>query len=86
LRKSPISVYNYDAQDSPEGDITVEAEFAVNKNVGAYVRLTSPPPAGTQVTIVKRIGTLWSEPGIALSKSENDIAKFLQAKTTELPR
>ena len=86
LRKTPIAVYSYLDQDSPEGDVMVEAEFAVNKNVGAYVRLTTPPPAGTQVTIVKKIGTLWTEPGTALSKSENDIAKFLQAKTTELPR
>ena len=86
LRKTPIAVYNYSDQDSPEGDNMVEAEFAVNKNVGAYVRLTNPPPEGTQITIIKKIGTLWAEPGIALSKSENDIAKFLQAKTTELPR
>ena len=86
LRKTPIATYNYSDQDSPEGDITLEAEFAVNKNVGAYVRLTNPPPAGTQITIIKKIGTLWTEPGVALSKSENDIAKFLQAKTTELPR
>ena len=86
LRKTPLAKYNYSDQDSPEGDITLEAEFAVNKNVGAYVRLTSPPPAGTQIVIVKKIGTLWTEPGTSLAKAENDISKFLQAKTTELPR
>ena len=86
LRKTPIAVYNYDAQDSPEGDITVEAEFAVNKNVGAYVRLTEPPAEGSQVTIVKKIGALWQDAGETLSQADTDVARFLQNKTTDQPR
>ena len=86
LRKTPINVYNYDDQDSPEGDIQIEAEYAVNKNIGAYVRLTTPPPEGTTVNIIRKIGTTWSNTGEALSQSDSNVAKFLRAKTTELPR
>tara|TARA_B110000503_G_scaffold129783_1_gene202386 strand:- start:19977 stop:35876 length:15900 start_codon:yes stop_codon:yes gene_type:complete len=86
LRKTPISVYDYTAQDSPEGDKQVEAEFAVNKNIGAYVRLTTPPKEGTKVNIIRKIGTLWTTPGTTLATSESDVAKFLRAKTTDLPR
>jgi len=86
LRKTPISKYNYDAQDSPEGDIILEAEYAVNKNIGAYVRLTTPPPEGTTVTIIRKIGTTWSDRGTTIANSDSNIAKFLRAKTTELPR
>ena len=86
LRKSPVSVYNYEAQDSPEGDITLEAEFAVNKNIGAYVRLTEPPAEGTTVSIIRKIGTLWNPPGTPLGQAETDVARFLQTRTTDLPR
>jgi len=86
LRKSPVAVYNYDAQDSPEGDITIEAEFAVNKNIGAYVRLTEPPREGTTVRIIRKIGKIWNPPGTPLGQADTDIARFLQSKTTDLPR
>ena len=86
LRKTPISVYNYDAQDSPEGDITLEAEYAVNKNIGAYVRLTTPPDQGAKVNIIRKVGTLWAPEGIPLAQAETDVANFLRDKTTVLPR
>ena len=86
LRKTPIDLYTYTAQDSPEGDTQVEAEYAVNKAVGAYVRLTTPPPQGTTVNIIRKIGTNWSEEGSTLAQSNSDVAKFLREKTTDLPR
>jgi hypothetical protein len=86
LRKAPISVYNYDAQDSPEGDITLEAEFAVNKNIGAYVRLTTPPTEGTKISIIRQIGTLWAPEGTNISQADTDVAKFLRSKVSKLPR
>lgn len=86
LRKTPINVYEYSDQDSPEGDTTIEAEFAVNKNIGAYVRLTEPPPKGSIVTIIRKIGTVWNPPGIPLGQADTDIAKFLQTRSTDLPR
>jgi len=86
LRKTPISSYNYLDQDSPEGDTTLEAEFAVNKNIGAYVRLTTPPPIGTTVDIFRKLGRTWSDAGETIAQSESNVAKFLRDKTTELPR
>ena len=86
LRKKPISYYNYTEQDSPEGDVTLEAEFAVNKNIGAYVRLTTPPPIGTTVDIFRVLGKTWSKPGESIAQSDSNVAKFLRDKTTELPR
>jgi len=86
LRKTPLQSYNYLNQDSPEGDITLEAEFAVNKNVGAYVRLTTPPPIGTTVNIFRKVGTLWADIGTSIAESDSNIAKFLRGSTTDLPR
>jgi len=86
LRKTPIAVYDYTAQDSPEGDKNVEAEFAVNKAIGAYVRLTYPPENGTNVTIVRKIGTVWSNPGQRLVDANSDVANFLLSSTTDVPR
>ena len=86
LRKTPLQVYNYEAQDSPEGDITLEAEYAVNKNIGAYVRLTEPPANGAKVNIIRKIGTLWAPQGTPLAQAETDMARFLRAKSTDLPR
>jgi len=86
LRKAPYTVYNYEALDSPEGDKTQEAEYAVNKNIGAYVRLTEAPPPGVKVTIVRKTGTLWSDSGTPLAQSDSQVARFLLAQTTELPR
>ena len=86
LRKTPYTVYNYEALDSPEGDTVREAEYAVNKNIGAYVRLTEPPPPGVTVRIVRKTGNTWSDPGVALAKSDSDIANFLLSQTTDLPR
>jgi hypothetical protein len=86
LRKTYIDSYNYLDQDSPEGDTILEAEFAVNKNIGAYVRLTTPPPIGTTVDIFRNIGRTWSDSGESIAQSESNVAKFLRGKTTELPR
>ena len=86
LRKTPLQSYNYLNQDSPEGDVTLEAEFAVNKNVGAYVRLTTPPPIGTTVNIFRKVGTLWADIGTSIAESDSNIAKFLRGSTTDLPR
>jgi len=86
LRKSPTTIYNYDAQDSPEGDIQLQAEFAVNKNVGEYVRLTEPPPKGSRVTVVRKIGKIWSDPGTPLGQSDSQVAGFLRSNVADLPR
>lgn len=86
LSKSPRQVYNYEAQDSPEGDIEVQAEFAVNKDIGAYVRLSEPPQQGVEVSIIRKTLTDWTEPNTRLSRSNTEVAKFLRAGSTDLPR
>ena len=85
LRKSPVEVYDETlGPDSPSGNKVLEAEFAVNKNVGAYVRLTTPPEPGVKVVIQKRTGKTWVTLGVALSDATSDPAKFIRAKGVDL--
>ena len=87
LRKNPIKIYNPElGQFSPDGDEWLQAEYAVNKNIGAYVRLTYPPEPNTKLTIVRRQGEIWNDVGVPLGKSQTEIATFLRAKTIDLPR
>lgn len=87
LRKNPLTVWDPTVgQDSPDGDITLEAEYAVNRVLGTYVRFTSPPAAGTKIVVQKRTGQLWNEPGVSMGQSSTEIASFLREKTIDLPR
>ena len=96
LRKNNIEhyqreTYNLDgtiatpliAQDSPEGDITLPAEFTVSGNM---LTLTDAPGVNQKIIIVRRQGKLWSDPGTPLSGADSDIARFLRAKQVDLPR
>jgi hypothetical protein len=71
--------------DSPSGDKKLQAEFAVNKNVGAYVRLTEPPANGSKVIVQKKVGQAWVSQGQSLVDSQSDQAKFVRAKAASLP-
>ena len=83
LRKSSINVFEpTSALDSPEGDTTNAAEFSVDDNI---ISIVSIPADETQVMIVKKTGTLWSDQGTQLALTENSIARFLRAGTSELP-
>lgn len=92
LRKNSIEQYtNTLAPNSPEGDITVEAEFSVD-GLTPYVLLTEAVPAGTKITIVRKIGKIWYERGentasigVSLLSNNTAISKFIADKTTELP-
>ena len=87
LRKTPITVWDESlGPDSPSGDKQLQAEFAVNKNVGAYVRLTEPPMKGSKVIVQKKIGQAWVAQGQSLVDAQTDQAKFVRAKTANLPR
>jgi len=86
LRKSEINSYvqpNPTAQDSPEGDITLPAEFSVNGN---QLTLAEAPEINTKIIIVRRQGKLWNDPGTALADADTDIARFLRAKSPDFPR
>ena len=100
LRKDPLQVY-----DETLGAVsslvykTIEAEFSVDgTNYGTttaplgYIRLTSPAPAGTRISVIRRLGKVWYERGETTATSgktllENNtpIAKFIAQHTTKLP-
>jgi len=92
LRKDPVNVYNEAlGASSPVADVTLEAEFSVD-GITPYIRLTTTPPAGTRVTIIKRTGKTWYDRGVDTATSgvtflENDssIATFIAKRTTKLP-
>ena len=78
LKKKPYKVHNVNqAPDSPEGDIQLDADFAVNGS-SKQVRLTNKLAIGTQVTVVKRQGVAWDSTVNILNDS-TDVAKFLKA-------
>ena len=70
--------------DSPEGDVEDPAEVLFNVQT-QQIDLKSVPAEGTKVTIVKRQGKIWNEGVKSLAQSENSIARFLRAGTSELP-
>ena len=86
LQKNVISSYNFTtliAQDSPEGDATLPAEFSID---GSTLTLLETPSENVKVTVVRRTGIIWSELGLRLSESDSDISRFLRAATVDLPR
>ena len=92
LRKTSITVFDESlGPTSPEGDRTLEAEFAVD-GINPFVRLTNVVSAGTRITIIKRTGKTWydrgentASAGITLLENSTPISKFIAAKTTRLP-
>jgi len=89
LRKNAIQSYKFDnvngpiAQDSPEGDETLPAEFSIN---GTELQLLNIPTQNTKVIVVRKQGKIWKDTGVALANSDSDIAKFLRDATVDLPR
>ena len=92
LRKDPVTVYDEAlGASSPAADKVLEAEFSVD-GTSAYIRLTSPEPAGTRITIIKRTGKTWYDRGLttasdgkSLLENSTPIAKFIADKSTKLP-
>ena len=92
LRKDPISVYQEaNGVTSPAADISIEAEFSVDGS-SEFVRLSTPLPAGTRVTIIKRTGKTWydrgetrASAGVTLLENNTSIANFIAQKSTSLP-
>lgn len=92
LRKDSLTVFDENINyTSPDGDRVLEAEFSVDGST-AFIRLTSAPPAGTRIRIIRKIGRLWYDQGIetasrgiTLLDNESAIAKFIDRKNTLLP-
>jgi len=85
MRKTALDVFNYaTALDSPDGDTSVAADFTFNADTNEITLLTTPAK-DTRVTVVKKVGQSWTILGTALSDTENSIARFVRAGTSELP-
>ena len=85
MRKTSLDVFDYTAAlDSPEGDTIIESDFTFDTNTNT-ITLTSIPVEDTRVTVVKKVGQSWTTQGTALGDTENSIARFLRAGTSELP-
>jgi hypothetical protein len=97
LRKNAISSYQLDTdlrdtyaaadetinQDSPEGDITLPAEFSIQN--GNELVLLDTPLENQKVIVVRNQGKTWTESGQRLADANSNIAKFLQAVQVDLP-
>ena len=85
MRKTTLDVFNpLTALDSPLGDAIVAADFTFNANTNA-ITLLATPAEDTRVTVVKKVGQSWTTFGESLGDTENSIARFLRAGTSELP-
>lgn len=83
LKKADYVLYsNIDYPYSPEGNLTLPAEFQA---VGSFIRLTTVPPQGIKIIIVRKQGKIWSDPGKRLANSNNPIASFVKAARTPFP-
>ena len=83
LRKVSLDVFDPAiALDSPEGDTESPAEFTVENDI---VTINTIPANETQVMVVKKVGSTWTSTGEQLALTENSIARFLRAGTSELP-
>jgi len=85
LRKQAIPVFDPTVdQDSPEGDVTAPAEFSISSpNI---LTIATAPADGVRITVIRKIGKVWNEPGKTLGKTENAIAQFLRAEEVDLPK
>ena len=78
LKKSAYKVHNINlAPTSPEGDVTFPADFTVDGKTNV-VTLTNPLAIGTQITVVKRQGTIWDSKTSILVDDTN-IGRFMRA-------
>jgi hypothetical protein len=78
LKKEPYKVHNINNHpDSPEGDIQLDADFAVD-GVSNSLRLTNNLKFGTRVTVVKKTGVAWDST-VNVIDSDNKISRFLKA-------
>ena len=85
MRKTALDVFNpATALDSPQGDTTVAADFTFDAETNA-ITLLATPAKDIRVTVVKKVGQSWTTFGESLGDTENSIARFLRAGTSELP-
>ena len=69
--------------DSPEGDTNFGSEFTVTSTNSLL--LTDAPILNEKVTIVKKLGKLWTENNESLTQSDSAIAKFIKDTESNYP-
>ena len=92
LKKDPQDVYKeINGAASPDADQIQEAEFSVD-GISQQIRLTIALPAGTRVTVLRRLGQTWytrgnttAADGVSLIDSVTPVARFIVEKTTDIP-
>jgi hypothetical protein len=92
LRKDSLTVYKEElGASSPSADAQIEAEFSVD-GTSNYIRLTTPLPAGTRISIISRTGRVWynradttASKGLTLLENTTAMAAFIAQRTTKLP-
>ena len=72
-------------QDSPEADITSPAQFSVD-GVTNQLTLTKIPDNLAKIQVIRRQGTIWTDPGQTLNDAESLVARFFKAEKVELPK
>jgi hypothetical protein len=78
LKKQPYSVHNINiAPYSPAGDITLDADFAVD-GVSSSFYLTNKLTAGTSITVIRRTLSLWDST-TNIHSDTGKIAEFLKS-------
>ena len=85
MRKNSISSFLPTFElDSPAGDYETPADVLFNVRT-QKIDLKQVPAVGTRITIIKKQGKIWNEGANSLGESNNSIARFLRAGTSELP-
>jgi len=81
LKKYPYAVQNSNvAPYSPEGDVSFQADFAVDGTNSELV-LTNTLSPGTVVTVVRRKGAVWANDTGDISTSTSAVANFIKQET-----
>jgi len=87
LHKNPMMMFDA----STNSDVFVDAEFSVDGTT-RVVRLTTPAPVGTRVTIFRKVGKVWYDQGSStasngetLLENSTPVAKFIALKTSMVP-
>lgn len=86
LRKNAIKKYDFTvAQDSPDADVVVIADFTLNLESNT-LELAAIPAENQKIIVVRKIGKLWNDNGKSLLETNNSITKFLLGTTIQLPK
>ena len=78
LKKDSYQVHNsYLHNESPEGDITFDADFTVS-NSNSVINLNGLVADNVTFTVIKRTGKIWEDNGFSLVESNNAVSKFIK--------